>query len=181
MGIKLLWLGLGVVQCQIRTKPTELRNAGWPEWLQKGVLFEEQEERDEWVAIYKLASQPWPAKYDVPGGCCVPKRARGAAAKQGLRAPGRHKTRSRLSGSESDMEIDDPMLPDMPKKSLYEAFKGTSAVESTAALAQAAVSGQSCGEQHRPLSASRVLRMSAMCRSKVKLAAHAGMHAQLLG
>ena len=132
------------------------------------MLFEEQEEREEWVAIYKAAGQPWPAKYDVPGGCCAPKRARGAAAKQGLRAPGRHKTRSRLSGSDSDMEIDDPGLPDMLKKALYEAFKGTAALESTVAGAQAAVSGQSCGEQHRPLSASRVLRMSARVQLKSK-------------
>ena len=123
--------------------------AGVPEWLQKGTLFEE-EEREEWVGVYKLAGRPWPAKYDISGACCLPEGADAAAAQpEGADAaaarpgpPGapRHKTKSRLARSDSDMDIDDPVLPDLPKRSLL------AALESTAAVARAAASGQSCGE-----------------------------------
>ncbi len=113
-----------------------------PEWLQQGVLFEE-EERDEWVGVYKLAGRPWPAKYDIPGACCMLDGAGAAAAQPapaGQPSKPNHETVSRLARSDSDMDIDDPVLPELPKKSLHVAS------ESMLAVAQAAASGQSCGE-----------------------------------
>ena len=113
-----------------------------PEWLQKSALFEE-EERDEWVGVYKLAGLPWPAKYDIPGACCMPDDADAANAQPGQAGPPSApnlEIPSRLARSDSDMEIDDPVLPVVPKISLQ------AALESTAAVAHAAASGQSCGE-----------------------------------
>ena len=126
-----------------------------PEWLQKSALFEE-EERDEWVGVYNLAGLPWPAKYDIPGACCMPDGADAADAQPGQAGPPgarSHEIPSRLARSDSDMDIDDPVLPDLPKMSLQ------AALESTAAVAQAAASGQSCGKWHGLLSASYSLSM----------------------
>ena len=131
-------------------RAVELRIAGVPEWLQKSALFEE-EERDEWVGVYELAGLPWPAKYDIPGACCMPDGADAAAAQPGQAGPPlepSHENPSRLARSESDMDIDDPALPVVPKMSLQAAIK------STPVVAQAAASGQSCGEWHCLLSAS---------------------------
>ena len=126
-----------------------------PEWLQQGVLFEE-EERDEWLGVYKLAGRPWPTKYDIPGACCMPDGAGAAAAQPGPAGqPSKpdHKPASRLARSNSDMDIDEPALPELPRTSLH------AAPESMLAVAQAAASGQSCGEWRCSQFASDLLSM----------------------